>query len=520
MDLTAKASIPTHPAASEQSRGISARWGLYLLAFTAAYLLVFCQAIPTFIDEAYSFNLATDKSLTHMLAALGAGADGSFPLYGLMVWGWEKVFGASQLSLRLNNGIFVILFVWQASRRLARHFGGGAAALAILFVLADETFCYFSLQARFYGLVIFLFSVCFWSTWDLVQGQRVSARQQVLHGLFCGLLCLSHAFGLVYTGILGLLYLVFSVSLKKFSFANAVSFLGGPSLFVIWLPSFLQQRLVNPGYVAGAPGCLKYWQFSFFYSKLLFISASGGLTFLAVALSLSRSKRRRTEPDGGSSLGTQTILPTGNALLLVYAVGFIAAMNGVVALLDAIHVIPLYWMKGVRYLLVCWVAYSVVVAAIVAGVADFVQHRSTTAWSRVVTGVGLFVVVACLLALIGYRYHGWAVTKAQQESYLTDISRIGKEQRLTVVCDDYWDAFFLATRTPAQHVFYLLEEGYPFAPFLLQAAKYYPNTLPIYPYKTNVAISAQLHSTNAYLFVRGSFKGIYIVNPQNQRDNK
>src|ERR1041385_2588930 len=110
---------------------VSLPWGVSLAAFGAAYVLLFCNSIPTFIDEAYSYNLATDKSLSHMFSALRDGADGSFPFYALTVWCWEKLFGSSELSLRLNGAIFVFLFVWHSSRRLARNFGTGIAALAI-----------------------------------------------------------------------------------------------------------------------------------------------------------------------------------------------------------------------------------------------------------------------------------------------------------------------------------------------------------------------------------------------------
>jgi len=139
--------------------------------------------MPTFIDEAYSYNLATDKSLSHMFSALRGGADGSFPLYALLVYGWAKLFGSSEFSLRLNSGIFVLLFVWQSSRRLARHFGPALAVLAILFALSDGAFTYGTLQARFYGLVIFLFSLCFWSTWDLLQSKATTHRRQHWHAL-------------------------------------------------------------------------------------------------------------------------------------------------------------------------------------------------------------------------------------------------------------------------------------------------------------------------------------------------
>src|SRR5262249_55011280 len=148
--------------------------------------------------EAYSFNLASDTSLRHMFSALRAGADGSFPLYALVVHGWAKIFGSSEMSLRLNSALFVLLLVWQLSQRLGKYFGPTIASLSTLFILADYVFTYYVVQARFYGLVIFLFSLCFWSTWDLLQSQNTLLKTRLCHTLFCGLLCLSHPLGLVY----------------------------------------------------------------------------------------------------------------------------------------------------------------------------------------------------------------------------------------------------------------------------------------------------------------------------------
>src|SRR5258708_6641590 len=103
----AESPAPSRPRADLASP----RHRVYLLIFAAVYGVLFCLAMPTFIDEAYSFHLATDRSLSHMFSALRHGADGSFPLYALCVWVWAKIFGSSELSLRLNSGVFVLLFV-------------------------------------------------------------------------------------------------------------------------------------------------------------------------------------------------------------------------------------------------------------------------------------------------------------------------------------------------------------------------------------------------------------------------
>src|SRR5215469_5449481 len=99
MELDANEVGSARPAGTERTSQQPAtfdRYRLFLLVFTVAYLLLFSLAIPTFVDEANSFNLATEKSLPRLFSALRAGADGSFPLYALIVYGWEKVFGASE----------------------------------------------------------------------------------------------------------------------------------------------------------------------------------------------------------------------------------------------------------------------------------------------------------------------------------------------------------------------------------------------------------------------------------------
>src|SRR6266480_6085931 len=98
-----------------------------------------------------------------------------------------------------------------------------AAVVGLLIVLANETFIFHTIQARFYGLVILLFSIVFWSTWEMTQARTISGRHRFWHGAACGLLCLSHPLGIVYAGVLALLYWGFSYVRNTFTFASAAS---------------------------------------------------------------------------------------------------------------------------------------------------------------------------------------------------------------------------------------------------------------------------------------------------------
>src|SRR5882724_11821199 len=119
------------------------RYRAGLLVFGVLYTLCFCAAMPAFIYEAYTYNLATDSSLVHMLSALKDGADGAFPAYALFAYGWEKLFGSSEFSLRLTSGLFVILFVWHCGGHLMRRFRPAAAVVGLLIILANETFIFY-----------------------------------------------------------------------------------------------------------------------------------------------------------------------------------------------------------------------------------------------------------------------------------------------------------------------------------------------------------------------------------------
>jgi len=505
MDLPGSDAVLPRPATTEGHPVRSRRYPLYLLAAAVVYVLLFVQAIPTFVDEAATFRLATDSSLSHMFSALRGGADGSFPLYALNVYAWGKIFGSSELSLRLNSGLFVLLFIWHMSRRLDRCFGLAPAIFSLLFVLSNKLFAYYALQARFYGLVIFLFSLGFWSSWELLQNQKCTGWQRLRHALFCGLLCLSHPLGLVYTGILAAAYLLCSVFLKRLSFGNSLAFLGGPILFLLWLPSFLDQRLVSPTYAPGPPGWHRCWQFAFFDSLALFLTLLAGLVVFLIRRWVSSWAGAVTAKEEITEAKGSKIAQLGNAYLVVFSLVLVAGINGTFALLDAAKVIPVYWMEAVRYLIVGWVAYAVILSAIAAAAAGWFRELSQNRAVRV-PRIIFALPLAGLLLLMESHWGDWFKARASDRAYFSKISGVASERHLDVVCKSHWDAFYLATRTPTARVFYLLEDDFPFKQYLLKTAIYYPNPFPICP-------PGRLHYTNAYLYLTDSPREARIIEP-------
>jgi hypothetical protein len=444
-----------------------------------------------------------------MLSALRAGADGSFPLYALVLHGWAKIFGSSEMSLRLNSAVFVLFLVWQLSQRLGKYFGPTIAALSILFTLADYVFTYYVVQARFYGLVIFLFSLCFWSTWDLLQSQSASLKTRLCHALFCGLLCLSHPLGLVYVGLLGLLYLGFSWLLKRFSWPNGAAFLGGPLMFLFWLPSFLHQRLVNPAYDVGRPGWLKYWQFAFVDNLVLFLVLIAGLVAWIITSRVFKPPIATNCEHIALASDQRSAGAPSKLLLMGYSLAFVVCLNGILALLDAGHFIPVYALAAIRYVLVCWVAYAVVVAAIFATASRLVRQASQRRDVYLVERATFVLVFGALLVLMELHWAEWSRGRASDRAYFEKIVRLASQEKLEIICESHGDAFYLATRTAACDVKYLLSANFEFRDLMLQIERYYPQPAPIEP-------GGGAHCTNAYLYLSSSPRDARIVSSTNQ----
>lgn len=446
----------------------ASRFALWVAVFALLYVIGFGLAFPAFIDEAFTFNLATDRSLSHMLTALGDGADGTSPLFATLIFVWEKCFGSSELSLRLGGGIFTVLFVGHTGWHLVRRFPPVAVVLALLVVLANEEFIFHAAQARFYGFVLLAFSLAFWSTLGLIESRHGSRGQWWRHAGCCGLLWLSHPFGVIYAAILALLYGGFSRMNATFSWSRALAFLGGPVLFLFWLPTFLIQGEVRPSFAAGlqVPGWGKYWEFAFLSSPV-FCGVCG------LGLLLALAGRRGWLAEAPNPI-------PANRLLVVYAGAFIVVLNAVIASLDAAGVIGVYLMLALRYVLVTVVAYAVVCSAAAAAMGRFVRKMTAgRPWGRSCPGVLQGLAAVLLLGHLVQVWKVWSAVKSEREPYLDSVAAEARAKNLEVICENQADAFLLATRTAAPDVKYFLRDDYHSRALMFRLQKHYPRPSPI-----------------------------------------
>src|SRR5271166_1706251 len=104
------------------------------------------------LDEAFTVQLLTDRSLLHMMHGLANAADGGMPLYYLLAYGWGSLFGVTLLSLRLFSSLFVcvgVLLLWSTLRKTY-------SLLAVALSMAATTvtsgaLLHQNVEARYYG---------------------------------------------------------------------------------------------------------------------------------------------------------------------------------------------------------------------------------------------------------------------------------------------------------------------------------------------------------------------------------
>jgi len=97
-------------ASQEEGANATQRWALIALG-----TLLLCMGVSgasLWIDEGFSAKLATQPSLSSWASALEAihGSEPQMPGYHLYLWGWGRLFGASEWAMRLANVPWAALF--------------------------------------------------------------------------------------------------------------------------------------------------------------------------------------------------------------------------------------------------------------------------------------------------------------------------------------------------------------------------------------------------------------------------
>ena len=242
---------PRRAPAPPESRRVRVAVGVVL---AVAVVLRFVALSHLWLDEALTVNIAR-LPLDQIPEALRH--DGAPPLYYVLLHGWMRVFGTSELAVRALSGVFAVAalpLTWVLARRVA----GSRVAWAALLIMAASPFSIrYATEARMYSLVVVLVLVGALALVEVLE--RPSTRVAVVLGLCVALLLYTHYWSIYLLATVGGLFVLQAVrgpEPRAGARRVVVAMAGGCLLFVPWLPSFVYQAR-NTGTPWGAGGNLR-----------------------------------------------------------------------------------------------------------------------------------------------------------------------------------------------------------------------------------------------------------------------
>ena len=174
-------------------------------ALISLQLLVSCIVTsakkPFWFDEMLTYYLASDTSFRHMFVGVQSHFNTLPPLYNLALWGWARVFGASELSLRLPSCLCFIGAFWVLWLTLRPRFGTAPTFVGIAAVLTSHLAGH-NAEARPYSLYLFFCALTIYqfAAWN-AQPERARSFY-IVNMLFHAGMLFTHLFGFLYSASL------------------------------------------------------------------------------------------------------------------------------------------------------------------------------------------------------------------------------------------------------------------------------------------------------------------------------
>lgn len=189
-------------------------------------------------DEVFTRFEVGDRSLPHLMHALTRLGGAGMPLFSLTAWPWARVFGLSDLSLRLYScagmcGAFLVLIA-----TLRRLFTARAAFLgAALGMFACMTVIDQNAEARGYGLYLLLCALAVAQMLRVAGTSSPAARDLLLLALTQAGMVLGHVLALIFSGLLLLALVATDLSLGRIRWRVYLCFCCGWLAILPWIPA-------------------------------------------------------------------------------------------------------------------------------------------------------------------------------------------------------------------------------------------------------------------------------------------
>ena len=193
------------------------------------------------------------------------------PLYFIILKMWVILFGYNDFSARILSVILGSISVFVIGYINRNVFNKQIALLSAFITAFSYTHIYYSLEARFYSLLFLLVTISFY-TYLHIQKNRGSLYYNLVHGIICAAMILTHyfAFFVVIAYCLSDLKYFIENKFDQNKFKNIViGYLICTIITGIWLYwSYRSMKTVN-GYWLKEINLIQYFLFSFSYSDIV-----------------------------------------------------------------------------------------------------------------------------------------------------------------------------------------------------------------------------------------------------------
>ncbi|WP_460553749.1 hypothetical protein [Hymenobacter daeguensis] len=233
--------LPSPPAALKPSR-----WEYLLPGFAVCAILFHCVTVSAkkffWNDELFSYYMTSEASYDKMLIAFHDKLNNTPFLYFFLGWNWDKLFGSSELSLRLFTSLgmcIALAIAWVVIRRTF-HFWPTALGVSLVFCTSNLILIQNG-EARMYGLFLAVSAVCLLLYARLYQKRHAGLGMLLLNACAHAALVHTHLFGLFYGAGVLLAFVIVDRLLRMFRPWLYASIVLGWLSLVFYMPAFLVQ---------------------------------------------------------------------------------------------------------------------------------------------------------------------------------------------------------------------------------------------------------------------------------------
>lgn len=218
-------------------------WTIYLIG---AILRLTSLNQSLWLDEAIN-TLAVKNYSLHDIVGQYARADFHPPGHFILLWFWTKIFGYSEIAVRIPSVVFGLLTIWITFLIGKKIFSKRVGLVSATLIALNPLHIYYSQEARMYAMAALAVAINIFLLIKLVKGEKLKLIYLVLSNIF--ILASDYLAYFIFPAQFIFLLLYKKELFKKWFLALTASVISG----IWWLPIFLGQLDVGAQTSANLP---------------------------------------------------------------------------------------------------------------------------------------------------------------------------------------------------------------------------------------------------------------------------